>query len=172
MPRAATAGQDSCRRLEEGRGRVHRRMKEPMKESGLPDLKARRDAHMAPTTGHPMSPGGSRARLAAPREASLAHPCALRTTVSITTTNTAAIAAHRPGPTMLSRPDGRRAQGRGTLKVAMVTGECVAVVSGDQNGLCSSLGLCMGRRWQPCIYRSLVAICVHRLNKNGGNPDK
>jgi hypothetical protein len=89
-------------RREEAAGSAHRRMKEPMKESGSPDLKAQRNAHMAPTTGHPMSPGGSRARLPAPREASLAHPWALRTTASMATTNTAATAANKPGPAMPS----------------------------------------------------------------------
>lgn len=56
-----------------------------MKASGLPDLKARRKAHMPPTTGHPISPGGSRARRAAPRGASLYHPCALRAAASRST---------------------------------------------------------------------------------------
>ena len=60
-----------------------------MKASGLPDLKARRNAHMPPTTGHPISPGGSRARRAAPRGASLYHPCAHRAAAS-TSTNAAA----------------------------------------------------------------------------------
>jgi hypothetical protein len=81
---------------------AHRRMKEPMKESGLPDLNAQRNAHIAPTTGHPMSPGGSRARLLPPSEASQAHRWALRTRASMITTATAATAAHKPGTDMLS----------------------------------------------------------------------
>lgn len=65
-----------------GMEETDRRMKEATKASGLPDLKARRKAHMAPTTGQPISPGGSRARLAAPSAASLYHPWSLRAPAS------------------------------------------------------------------------------------------
>jgi hypothetical protein len=81
------------RREEWRRSRIsaltHRRTKEAMKASGLPDLKARRKAHMPPTKGHPISPGGSRARRSAPSAASLYHPCALRAAASTTTKATA-----------------------------------------------------------------------------------
>lgn len=51
-----------------------RRTKEAMKESGWPDLKARRKAHMLPMMGQPMSPGG-RWRRFSPRPTSCTHSC-------------------------------------------------------------------------------------------------
>lgn len=74
-----------------------RRMKEAMKASGLPDLKARRNAHMLPTIGHPISPGGNLDRLSAPSAATRTQSCALRTTASTSTTpaTTAAASTHR-----------------------------------------------------------------------------
>lgn len=68
-----------------------------MKASGLPHLKDQRKVHMAPTKGYPISPGGSLARLPEPSEDSLAHPWAVRRTMSSPTTSTATTTAHRLG---------------------------------------------------------------------------